>query len=148
MGIEAARNAIVKETIETMREQGVDTDIRHLLLVADAMTNSGEIKAIGRETTFEKDTRDPEVLLSAFAELFEDAFAELKEKAMLCRTVTVVCRFSGFETHTKSRVITPTKEKEILKSEAVKQLLRFVMEYQKPIRLIGVRFAVVAQEEV
>lgn len=48
LGIEAARNAIVRETIETMREQGVDTDIRHLLLVADAMTNDGEIKAIGR----------------------------------------------------------------------------------------------------
>ena len=48
LGIEAARFAIVKETIDTMREQGVDTDVRHLLLVADAMTNSGEIKAIGR----------------------------------------------------------------------------------------------------
>lgn len=48
LGIEAARNAIVKETITTMREQGVDTDIRHLLLVADAMTNSGAIQAIGR----------------------------------------------------------------------------------------------------
>lgn len=48
LGIEAARNAIVRETINTMREQGVDTDIRHLLLVADAMTNSGAIQAIGR----------------------------------------------------------------------------------------------------
>lgn len=48
LGIEAARFAIVRETIDTMREQGVDTDIRHLLLVADAMTNSGEIRAIGR----------------------------------------------------------------------------------------------------
>lgn len=48
LGIEAARNAIVKETIDTLREQGVDTDIRHLLLVADAMTNKGEISAIGR----------------------------------------------------------------------------------------------------
>ena len=48
LGIEAARNAIIKEAITTMREQGVDTDIRHLLLVADAMTNDGTIKAIGR----------------------------------------------------------------------------------------------------
>jgi len=48
LGIEAARMSIVKETIDTMREQGVDTDVRHLLLVADAMTNTGEIKAIGR----------------------------------------------------------------------------------------------------
>ncbi len=48
LGIEAARNAIVKETIDTMREQGVDTDIRHLLLVADVMTNTASISAIGR----------------------------------------------------------------------------------------------------
>ncbi len=48
LGIEAARNAIIKETITTMREQGVDTDVRHLLLVADAMTNDGTIQAIGR----------------------------------------------------------------------------------------------------
>lgn len=48
LGIEAARNAIVKETIDTMREQGVDTDIRHLLLVADVMTNNSAISAIGR----------------------------------------------------------------------------------------------------
>lgn len=48
IGIEAARNAIVKEVISTMREQGVDTDIRHVLLVADAMTRDGEVKAIGR----------------------------------------------------------------------------------------------------
>ncbi len=47
-GIEAARNSIVKETIDTMREQGVDTDIRHLLLVADVMTNNAAISAIGR----------------------------------------------------------------------------------------------------
>lgn len=48
LGIEAARNAIIKEALTTMKEQGVDTDIRHLLLVSDAMTSRGEIKAIGR----------------------------------------------------------------------------------------------------
>ncbi|MCK4555573.1 MAG: DNA-directed RNA polymerase subunit A'' [Candidatus Aenigmarchaeota archaeon] len=48
LGIDAARNAIINEALSTMREQGVDTDVRHLLLVADAMTNDGEIRAIGR----------------------------------------------------------------------------------------------------
>lgn len=48
LGIEAARNAIIKEALTTMKEQGVDTDIRHLLLVSDAMTSSGGIQAIGR----------------------------------------------------------------------------------------------------
>ncbi|MCK4967531.1 MAG: DNA-directed RNA polymerase subunit A'' [Candidatus Aenigmarchaeota archaeon] len=48
LGIEAARNSIVRETLTTMRAQGVDTDIRHVLLVADAMTSTGDIRAIGR----------------------------------------------------------------------------------------------------
>ncbi|MEA3229604.1 MAG: DNA-directed RNA polymerase subunit A'' [archaeon] len=47
-GIEAARTTIVSEIINTMRAQGVDTDIRHVLLVADTMTQSGKIQAIGR----------------------------------------------------------------------------------------------------
>lgn len=48
LGIEAARRAIISEALTTMREQGVDTDVRHLLLVSDAMTKDGEIRAIGR----------------------------------------------------------------------------------------------------
>ncbi|MEA2004581.1 MAG: DNA-directed RNA polymerase subunit A'' [archaeon] len=48
LGIEAARNTLVMEITETLRAQGVDTDVRHLLLVADTMTQSGAIQAIGR----------------------------------------------------------------------------------------------------
>lgn len=48
LGIEAARNAIIREILTTMREQGVDTDARHVLLVADAMCRDGSVKAIGR----------------------------------------------------------------------------------------------------
>ncbi|MFP4189143.1 MAG: DNA-directed RNA polymerase subunit A'' [Halobacteriales archaeon] len=48
LGIEAARNAIVDEMISTLEEQGLDVDIRHVMLVADAMTTTGEIQSIGR----------------------------------------------------------------------------------------------------
>jgi DNA-directed RNA polymerase subunit A" len=48
LGAEAARNAIIKEAYETLREQGLTVDIRHIMLVADIMTNDGEVKAIGR----------------------------------------------------------------------------------------------------
>ncbi len=47
-GIEAARNVIIKEAYKTMQEQGLDVDIRYLLLLADVMTWSGEISSIGR----------------------------------------------------------------------------------------------------
>jgi len=48
LGIEATRNAIIKETSSTMKQQGLDIDHRHIMLVADIMTFSGEIKPIGR----------------------------------------------------------------------------------------------------
>lgn len=48
LGIEAARNAIVRELNNTLSEQGLTVDIRHIMLVADMMTAEGEVKSIGR----------------------------------------------------------------------------------------------------
>jgi DNA-directed RNA polymerase subunit A" len=48
LGVEAARNAIVNEASRTLEEQGLTVDIRHIMLVADLMTNDGDVKAIGR----------------------------------------------------------------------------------------------------
>ena len=49
LGIEAAREAIIEETMNTLEEQGLDdVNIRHLMLVADIMTNTGDIESIGR----------------------------------------------------------------------------------------------------
>jgi len=48
LGIEAARNLIIEEALNTMQEQGLDVDIRHVMLVADIMTMTGEVRPIGR----------------------------------------------------------------------------------------------------
>jgi DNA-directed RNA polymerase subunit A" len=48
LGIEAARNMIIKEAHNTLSEQGLNVDLRHIMLVADIMTSDGEVKAIGR----------------------------------------------------------------------------------------------------
>jgi len=48
LGIEAARNVIIKEAKAVLEEQGLDVDIRHVMLVADAMTASGEVLQVGR----------------------------------------------------------------------------------------------------
>jgi|TARA_Y100000310_G_scaffold336874_1_gene422524 DNA-directed RNA polymerase subunit A' len=47
-GIEAARNLIIDEIKKVISTQGLDINIKHLELVADAMTNTGEIKGITR----------------------------------------------------------------------------------------------------
>jgi len=47
-GIDAARNALIKEAHGVLDEQGLDVDIRHVMLVSDIMTNTGDVKQIGR----------------------------------------------------------------------------------------------------
>ena len=48
LGIEAARNAILKEAHDVMEKQGLEVDPRHIMLVADLMTFTGDIRQIGR----------------------------------------------------------------------------------------------------
>ena len=48
LGIEAARNVIIHEAMGVLEEQGLDVDIRHVMLVADIMTATGEVRQIGR----------------------------------------------------------------------------------------------------
>jgi DNA-directed RNA polymerase subunit A" len=48
LGIEAARNSIINEARNTLEEQGLTVDVRHIMLVSDIMTNDGDVKAIGR----------------------------------------------------------------------------------------------------
>ncbi len=48
LGIEAARNALIDEIMNVLKEAGLDVDIRHVMIVADIMTWSGAIRQIGR----------------------------------------------------------------------------------------------------
>ncbi|MBN1644764.1 DNA-directed RNA polymerase subunit A'' [Candidatus Woesearchaeota archaeon] len=48
LGIEAARQAIIDEVFKVIEAQALNVDIRHIMLVADTMCSSGEIKGITR----------------------------------------------------------------------------------------------------
>jgi DNA-directed RNA polymerase beta' subunit len=48
LGIEAARNSLINEAMEVLEEQGLDVDIRHVMLAADIMTLTGKVFQIGR----------------------------------------------------------------------------------------------------
>lgn len=48
LGIEAGRQLIINEIKNVINTQGLDIDIRHLKLVADAMCNSGNVKGFTR----------------------------------------------------------------------------------------------------
>ncbi|MEM3833095.1 MAG: DNA-directed RNA polymerase subunit A'' [Thermoprotei archaeon] len=48
LGIEAARQVLIQEARKVLEEQGLEVDMRHLMLVADMMTMAGNIRQIGR----------------------------------------------------------------------------------------------------
>lgn len=48
LGIEAARRAIINEIFKVIESQGLNVDVRHIMLVADTMCVSGTVKGITR----------------------------------------------------------------------------------------------------
>ncbi len=48
LGIEAARNALINELSSTLEDQGLEVDIRYIMLVADLMCSRGYMQQIGR----------------------------------------------------------------------------------------------------
>jgi DNA polymerase IV (DinB-like DNA polymerase) len=104
------------------------------------VTSEEIIKSIGREHTFEKDTRDSGIIFEVFEKIIEDLHQELIDNNLSFRTITVICRFQGFETHTKSKTLKDfTQDLEVLKKEAKRLFLKFLVENPKLVRLIGVR---------
>lgn len=48
LGIEATRQIIINELMKVIEEQGLNVDLRHIMLVADAMCMSGKIMGMNR----------------------------------------------------------------------------------------------------
>ena len=48
LGIEAARNALIRELTTTLEDQGLEVDVRYIMLVADLMCSRGHMQQIGR----------------------------------------------------------------------------------------------------
>ncbi len=48
LGIEAARNALINELRNTLEDQGLEVDLRYIMLVSDLMCSRGYMQQIGR----------------------------------------------------------------------------------------------------
>ena len=48
LGLEAARQTIIEEVFKVIESQGLNVDVRHIMLVADTMCSTGTIKGITR----------------------------------------------------------------------------------------------------
>jgi len=98
------------------------------------------IKSMSKEYTFQDNTRDPKLIFDIFNKILDGLYHRISKKNIAFKTVTVICRFQGFETHTKSKTLNEaTNNKEMLNEVAKKLLLKFYINNPKPIRLVGIK---------
>lgn len=60
-------------------------------------------KSLAKETTFDYDTKNKELLLSSLMSLAENICYRLREKKILCKTITLKLRYEDFSTITRSQ---------------------------------------------
>jgi len=95
-------------------------------------------QSFGREITFEKDTRDPEIISATLKELSHEVSRRLQAEGYLGRVVNLKIRYSNFETHTRSISLVDATYREEIIYYMVCYLMVSSLEYQRKIRLLGV----------
>jgi DNA polymerase IV (archaeal DinB-like DNA polymerase) len=95
--------------------------------------------SISSETTFMEDEGDYGKVRQVMEEVAKDVFSRVEEEHYLFRNIGIKIRFTGFETHTRSKSLTAhTVSFEILLRECEKMLSEFY-DSDRKVRLIGVR---------
>jgi DNA polymerase-4 len=97
-----------------------------------------EPKSMSRETTFQRDTDNWNVIAKNLADLTKDIVDSMEESGYQGKTVTIKIRFGDFETHTKAKTLDDfTGSLDTIRKAAFEILGR--IELKKKVRLIGVR---------
>jgi len=99
-----------------------------------------EPKSISKETTFQRDIDNWQLIAKNLVELTQGVVASMKEEGYRARTVTVKVRFADFKTYTRAKTLDEfTNSEPQIRRAAFDCLGRF--ELKKKVRLIGVRIS-------
>ena len=99
-----------------------------------------EPKSISKETTFQRDIDNWQLIAKNLVELTQDVVVSMKEEGYRARTVTVKVRFADFKTYTRAKTLDEfTNSEPQIRRAAFDCLSRF--ELKKKVRLIGVRIS-------
>jgi len=98
-----------------------------------------EVKSISRDTTFEEDTTDFQLVLKTLDSLSEEVHKDALEQKLSFKTITVKVRYENFETHTHSETLPfITNRIQDLKKTA-RELMHDYLNPNRKIRLVGVK---------
>lgn len=109
------------------------------------LSTSREPKSHSRETTFQQDVREREVLEEKIDQLARSVARDLAERGYAAKNVAVKLRYANFDTRTRATTLTePTNDPDLIGVAARRCLGRF--ELGRPVRLLGVRAGVLVRE--
>ena len=129
-GIEVARQLIINEIKEVIDSQGLDINERHLKLVSDAMTNTGEVKGVTRmgiiaqkasifaRATFETPIKQ---FTNAIIKGQSDELLSVIENIILNQPVPVGTGLPGLLVNVVGPLVKEEKEKKVAKTEVVEE---------------------------
>ncbi|MHC4480450.1 MAG: DNA polymerase IV [Planctomycetota bacterium] len=99
---------------------------------------SGEVKSIGHEHTFEEDTEEADLLLRTLMRLCEKTARRMRKAGLRGRTVTTKVRFEDFSTLTRQQTLERSvAEASELYAEALENF-RLAVPALRKVRLVGV----------
>jgi len=107
----------------------------------------GEVKSIGRNITFEKDTSDWDFVFKVLDKLCEEVYKELKKYNFLFKTVTITVRYENFETHTHGKTLPFLTNRLEDFEKTAHELMQPYLRPERKIRLVGARVSSLASGE-
>ncbi len=142
MGIETIGDLAAIDVSTLNREFGVMgtyfSQAAHGIDRSEVAQRSG-VKSVSRETTFEEDTSDIDLVLKTLDELSQEIQEELAESKLLFKTITIKIRYEHFETHTHGKTLNFYTDNLQALQKTAKELIRTHIRQNKKVRLIGVR---------
>ena len=117
------------------------------------VSDEREVKSIGEQETFGRDTLDSSILSERLSEMCKGVISRLSAEGFRrFRTVVLTVRFGDFETKSRSHTLPePVDDLRTLQVEAMKLLLPFLDRRENPkrklIRLLGVRLEKLSRDQ-
>jgi DNA polymerase IV (DinB-like DNA polymerase) len=119
---------------------GIGLHDRALGIDGSGVVERGGPRSVSRETTFDEDTGDPELLAATMNDLVRDVHRNLIGEGLRFRTVTVKVRYTGFVTKTKARSVSHVTD-DIRTVGTLAHTLLCDLFGDRKIRLVGLRLS-------
>jgi DNA polymerase IV (DinB-like DNA polymerase) len=142
LGIETIGDLAAFEVSTLTKKFGVMGEYYHLAargIDESEVSETGVVKSVGREVTFDVDTAKSTKVLETVDQLSRTIHDELVDRGFFFKTVTVKIRYENFQTHTHGNTLPLFAGDLRTLRKMARALVRPHLDEQRKIRLIGVR---------